>query len=159
MGARTGGWALLLAVAVAIPFVAANPDICQNSGHRQVASAPGVDVQQTTRDCYGSTGSQKLDRYDVNVTTPEGRHNVTYTSETETGTWQPSWCRFPPAGSARCSQAKVSVDDQTNLTGRYRENGDASWCEYSVVVQRPEIQLSDGTTRNDHCTDYVTMLP
>src|SRR5581483_7879870 len=50
-------------------------------GHRQVASAPGVDVQQTTRDCYGSTGSQKLDRYDVNVTTPEGRHNVTYTSE------------------------------------------------------------------------------
>lgn len=158
MGRRTT-WALLVATLLAMPWVSANPDQCDVQGG-EVASAPGIEVKQTQQSCSGSLGTQTFNRYDawINETGPVGRHNLTYKSETDTGLWEPSWCRYAP-GSASCTETTLAFDGN-NMSARYRQNGDGSWCEYSFVVRR-STGGGAGTTAPEHeqCDDYLTTLP
>jgi hypothetical protein len=151
---------LVVALAMATPWALANPDTCEYTGGGEVASGPGFDWEEDSYSCYGSLGTQSVHRYDIwiNGTGPIGHHNVTYQSETDTGKWKPSWCYAPP-GSFRCTETTIGVDGN-NATARYRENGDASWCQYSFLVRRPTGGgASFALPVNDHCTDYLTMLP
>jgi hypothetical protein len=152
---------VLMALAAASwPWAAANPDQCDVFGGRLVQTGPGavnVTVDQYGHQCAGPTGSQSLNFLVVNATLEGQRHNVTYRSETDTGTWTPFWCNYPP-GSAQCSAVTVGLDS-TNLTARYRQDATASWCEYSFILMQPTSRSSATLPNPGFCFDYLTLLP